>query len=71
MNIAKSDGDDLAGGVVVRGEVVRKTPLEQRPKSVYVEGAIGVKDDGEFVPTTKVGRKDAGTNKVIEKMGLP
>jgi len=38
---------------------------------VYIEGAISVKDDGDLVPATKVERKDAGTNKVIEKMGLP
>jgi hypothetical protein len=38
---------------------------------VYIEGAISVKYDGDFVPATKVGRKDARTNKVIEKMSLP
>jgi hypothetical protein len=38
---------------------------------VYIEGTVSVKDDGDFVPATKVGRKDARTNKVIEKMGLP
>jgi hypothetical protein len=39
-------------------------------KAVNIEGAICIKHDGDFVPSTDVEREDAGRNKIIEEMCL-
>jgi hypothetical protein len=39
-------------------------------KAVDIEGAIRIKHDGDFVPSTEADREDAGTNKIIEEMCL-
>jgi len=38
---------------------------------VDIEGAISVEHDGDLVPATETERKDARTNQVVEKVGLP